>query len=49
MTVWGTMVRSEVCNSGCFCLGSYIQHQHQHFMIFDIIIIIIILLMLLMR
>ena len=36
MTPRGTMVRSEVCNSGCFCLGSYIQHQHQHFMIFDI-------------
>ena len=24
MTVRGTMVRSEVCNSWCFCLGSYI-------------------------
>ena len=28
-----TMVRSKVCNSRCFCLGSYIQHQH--FMTFD--------------
>ena len=36
MTVRGTMVRSKVCNTGCFCLGSHIQHQHQHFMIFDI-------------
>ena len=30
MTVRGTMVRSEVCNSWCFCLESQIQHQHQH-------------------
>ena len=26
----GTMVRSEVCNSWCFCLGSKIQNQQQH-------------------
>ena len=46
MTVRGTIVRSEVCNAGRFCLESLIQHhQHQHFMIFDIIIIIIKLLM----
>ena len=25
MTFRGTMVHSEVCNSGCFCLGSYIH------------------------
>ena len=24
------MVRSEVCNSWCFCLESQIQHLHQH-------------------
>ena len=36
MTVRGTMVRSEVYNSGCFCLESYIQRQHQHFMTFYI-------------
>ena len=37
MTVRGTMVRSEVCNAWCFCLGSYIQQQYQHFMTFYII------------
>ena len=29
-TVPGTMVRSKVCKSSCFCLGSKIQHQNQH-------------------
>ena len=33
--VWKTMVRFKVCNSGCFWLGSNIQHLH--FMTFDII------------
>ena len=28
ITVRGTMVRSGVCNSWCYCSGS--QHQHQH-------------------
>ena len=41
MTVRGTIVRSEVCNAGRFCLESKIQKQHQHFMIFDIIIILL--------
>ena len=31
MTVRGTMVRSEVCNAWCFCLGSKIQQWQQHF------------------
>ena len=35
MTVRGTMVRSDVCNSWCYCLGS----QHQHFGISKIYVI----------
>ena len=27
MTVLGTMVRSEVCNSGCLCLWGHIRHD----------------------
>ena len=43
MTVRGTIVRSEVCNAGRFCLESYIDIDIWHFMTFGIIIIIIII------
>ena len=42
MTVWVTIVRSEVCNAGCFCFMTFGISRQLTFIIIIIIIIIVV-------